>query len=103
VQPQRARGYPAIFDDPLDPAQARDNVGDLLSRANVRSPGEQPGFRDTLGRTLTEDVVRGNLVSDAHLVALMRQHDVDAIWTSDRDLRRFDGVRVLDPNEFDGV
>ncbi len=40
-------------------------------------------------------LARGNLVSDAHLVALMRQHDVDTTWTSDRDFRRFDRVRVL--------
>ena len=50
------------------------------------------------GRTAS----RRNLVSDAHIVALMRQHDVDAIWTTDRDFRRFDRVRLLDPRDLDG-
>jgi uncharacterized protein len=99
----RIATHPAIFDQPLDPAQARENIDDLVTRANVRSPGEQTGFWSVFSRGLAEDVVRGNLVSDAHLVALMRQHDVGAIWTSDRDFRRFDGVRVLDLNELDGA
>jgi uncharacterized protein len=98
----RISTHPRIFDDPLTPAQARDNVEDLLGRPHVRSPGEQPQFWRVLRHTLDEDVVRGNLVSDAHLVALMRQHDVDAIWTSDRDFRRFDRIRVLNPNDLRG-
>lgn len=97
----RIATHPGIFDRPLDPAQARDNVEDLLARPHVRCPGEQRGFWEVLHATLSEDVVRGNLVSDAHLVALMRQHDVDRIWTSDRDFRRFDGIQVLDPEGFD--
>ena len=42
-------------------------------------------------------VIRGNLVPDAHLVALMRQHGVRTIWTHDRDFRKFNGIRVVDP------
>lgn len=41
--------------------------------------------------------VRGDLVPDAHIVALMRQHAVPTIWTHDRGFRRFDGIRVVDP------
>jgi predicted nucleic acid-binding protein len=40
---------------------------------------------------------RGNLVPDAHLVALMQQQGVATIWTADRDFRKFDGITVLDP------
>jgi uncharacterized protein len=42
-------------------------------------------------------VPRGNLVPDAHVVALMLQHDVPTIYTHDRDFRRFDGIDVIDP------
>lgn len=95
--------HPTIFDEPLEPERAIENIADLLGRSNVRSPGEQPRFWPVLRQTLAEDVVRGNLVSDAHLVALMRQHDVDTIWTSDRDFRRFDAIRTMNPNQFDGA
>lgn len=42
-------------------------------------------------------VVRGDLVSDAHIAALMRQHGVTLIWTADRDFRRFDGLTARHP------
>ncbi len=39
----------------------------------------------------------GNLVPDAHLVALMLEHGVRTIWTRDRDFRKFAGLIVHDP------
>jgi predicted nucleic acid-binding protein len=42
-------------------------------------------------------VIRGSLVTDAHIAALMRQHDVGWIWTADRDFRRFAGIAARDP------
>jgi len=44
-------------------------------------------------------VPAGNLVSDAHLVALMLENDVPTIWTRDRDFRRFQGIEERDPFE----
>jgi predicted nucleic acid-binding protein len=40
---------------------------------------------------------RGKLIHDAHIVALMRQHEVDTIRTNDKDFTRFPGIRVIDP------
>jgi predicted nucleic acid-binding protein len=62
----------------------------------VRAPGEAEAFWQVFqltagGRT------RGNAIPDAHLAALMRQHGVATIYSRDRDLRRFDGIRVIDP------
>jgi predicted nucleic acid-binding protein len=42
-------------------------------------------------------VVRGNLISDAHRVALMLENGVGTIWSHDRGLRKFEGVRARDP------
>lgn len=93
----RIATHPGIFGEPLPPRRAMGNVADLLGRPHVRAPGELDGFWDVFDRTCSEDAVRGNLVSDAHVVALMRQHGVRTIWTSDRDFRRFDGISVRDP------
>lgn len=93
----RIATHPSIFSHPLEPAQARSNLAKLLRRRNVRTPGEQQGFWATFEETVAGDVIRGNLVPDAHLVALMRQHDVTTIWTSDRDFRRFPGITPRDP------
>ena len=47
--------------------------------------------------TESDLTVRGNLVPDAHLVALMRQNGVVTIWSHDRDFRKFDQIKVRDP------
>lgn len=89
--------HPSIVADPLPRAQAQANVARLLQRPNVRAPGEDEGFWRVFAATLDEGRARGKLVPDAHLVALMRQHGVRDVVTHDRDLRRFDGIRVHDP------
>lgn len=93
----RISTHPTVFDEPLDLAAARGAVDDLLSRPHVRTVSEGPGFWTHLDGALSEVSARGNLVTDAHLVALMRQHGIDTIWTADRDLRRFDGLTVRSP------
>jgi predicted nucleic acid-binding protein len=40
--------------------------------------------------------VRGNLVPDAHVAALLRQHGVRRLCTADRDFRKFDFLEVAD-------
>jgi hypothetical protein len=40
---------------------------------------------------------RGNLVPDAHLAALLLQHDVRVIYTNDRDFRKFDFLDTRNP------
>lgn len=93
----RISTHPRIFARPLAPADARANVAALLARPHVRTAGEGRGFWDHLERAIDEVSARGNLVPDAHLVALMRQHGITTIWTADRDLRRFDGITARNP------
>ncbi|HWP62858.1 MAG TPA: TA system VapC family ribonuclease toxin [Candidatus Binatia bacterium] len=93
----RLATHPAIFSNPLTLAEALGNVEQLVTRAHVQSPGEQPGFWRRLRSVVTEARAIGNLVSDAHLVALMQENGVRIIWTHDRDFRRFDGIEVRDP------
>lgn len=93
----RVATHPAVFAQPLAPAVARANIANLLARPHVRCPGEQPGFWAVFDEMAGDDVIRGNLVPDAHLAALMRQHGVREMWTADRDFRRFSSVVVRDP------
>ena len=93
----RIATHPRIFTRPLSSPQARENITSLLARPHVRTLGEGPGFWSHLDGAVGEVSARGNLVPDAHIVAIMRQHDVASIWTPDRDLRRFDGITTLDP------
>lgn len=93
----RIATHPGVFDRPLAPQLARANLGALLDRAHVRSPGEHTGFWRTYQDTVADDVIRGNLVTDSHIAALMRQHGVGTIWTADKDFRRFPDITAQDP------
>ncbi len=93
----RVSTHPSVFANPLRFADAAGNIERLLERQYVRAPGEDQGFWRTFSIAATEASARGNLVPDAHIVALMRQYGVGTIVTRDRDFRRFDGVRVRDP------
>ncbi|HEY1252662.1 MAG TPA: hypothetical protein VGH97_15890 [Thermoanaerobaculia bacterium] len=42
-------------------------------------------------------LTRGNDVPDAHLAALLSQHDVPTLHTADRDFLKFDFLTVRNP------
>lgn len=93
----RISTHAAIFERPLTPAEAQANIDALLVRSNVRAPGEGEGFWPAYRAVSAQTVVRGSLVPDAHLVALMRQYDVTTIISHDRDFHTFERIRVRDP------
>ena len=41
--------------------------------------------------------VRGNLVPNTHVAAILLQHGVRTLYTSDRDFRKFPSLDVRDP------
>ena len=88
--------HPAILPRPLTARDAAANADALLSRSNVRSPGEENGFWQLFRKT-SRDQERGNAVPDTHLVTLMRQHGVRRIYSRDSALRRFPDIEVVDP------
>jgi uncharacterized protein len=93
----RMATHPAIFPRPLPVEIATENVEQLLKLPHARAVGEGDEFWRVYAAVTSGTVVRGNLVSDAHLVALMRQNGVATLWSHDRDFRKFEGVRVQDP------
>ncbi|MGH2660660.1 MAG: TA system VapC family ribonuclease toxin [Actinomycetota bacterium] len=93
----RIATHPAIFAQPLRPDEATANIEELLAPPHARTAAEDEGFWEFYRAATAGAPVRGNLVSDAHLVALMRQHGVTTLWTHDRDFRKFDAIQVRDP------
>jgi toxin-antitoxin system PIN domain toxin len=93
----RIATHPVIFEKPLAPTDAVANIDRLLALAHVQTVGEQDRFWASYRRVAGEADARGNLVSDAHLVALMVENGVRTIWTHDRDYRRFPAVEARDP------
>ena len=93
----RIATHPAIFASPLPAREAIANIEALLSRPHVRAPGEQPAFWRRFQAVAADATPTGNLVPDAHLVALMLENEVRSLWTHDRDFRRFPAIEVRDP------
>jgi predicted nucleic acid-binding protein len=44
-----------------------------------------------------EFTARRDLVPDAHLAALLRQHDIRTLYTTDADFRKFEFLDVRNP------
>lgn len=84
-----------IFPKPSTRQQALAVVTGLLASPTARPlhPGER--YLTLLGEVLDDGEARGDLVLDAAIVALCREHGVDSILTNDRDFRRFTSIRTV--------
>lgn len=93
----RMATHPAIFTKPLSHEEAARNVDNLLALPQLRLIDEGAGFWARYREVAQEAPVRGNLVPDAHLVAVLRQHGVKTIYTREKDFRKFGGLKAIDP------
>lgn len=93
----RIATHPRIFAAPLPPVEAVANVRALLALPHVRAVSELEGFPDAYKQVTGELVVRGNLVTDAHLAAILFQHGIRTLYSNDRDFRKFTSLDVRDP------
>jgi uncharacterized protein len=89
--------HPNILGSPLSSDEAMSNIEALMAPSHVRVAGEGSDFWPSFRSVAADVKPRGNLVPDAHLVGLMREHGVSTIWSHDRDFRKFRGITVKDP------
>ena len=95
----RIATHPRIFAHPLSEKEALSNVESLIELPRTRMLSEETGFLE-IYRTVTQGVgVRGNLVPDAHVAGLLRQHGVGTLYTADSDFRKFGFLQVCNPLE----
>ena len=93
----RIATHPGIFSSPLTPVEALRNVDALVALPHVRLLAEDTGFLEVYREVTGSFPVRGNLVPDAHLAALLKQHGVRSLYTRDADFRKFSFLEVKDP------
>jgi hypothetical protein len=93
----RISTHPSIFSHPLSPEEALGNVENLLDLPRVRVLSEDDDFLVMYRNVVSKFPVRGNLVTDAHLAALLLQHGVRKIYTADSDFKKFEFLEVEDP------
>lgn len=87
---------PRVMASPLDVRTATDVVKGWLARPNVTVPVPTARHYDVMAELLAPLGAGGNLVADAHLAALAREHGAE-LCSFDRDLGRFAGVRWVEP------
>ena len=93
----RIATHPRIFAAPLSPDEALGNLSALLALPHVRAVSELEGFVEAYRHVGGDAVVRGNLVPDAHVAAILFQHGVRTLYSNDRDFRKFESLDVRDP------
>jgi len=93
----RVVSHPGILANPLSPQRAMDNIEALARLPHVRFLAEEEGFWDVYREVAGDVNARGNLVPDAHLAALLRQHGIRTLYTNDTDFRRFSFLEVRNP------
>ncbi|HEX4996888.1 MAG TPA: TA system VapC family ribonuclease toxin [Terriglobia bacterium] len=94
---QRMATHPGIFASPLSPPKAWANIQALLSLPRVHVIGEESSFALDYTAATRAFSVRGNLVPDAHLAVILREHGVKRLYTTDVDFRKFDFLEVVNP------
>jgi toxin-antitoxin system PIN domain toxin len=93
----RIATHPSIFAAPLTPDEALGNIHALLELPQTRVVSERDGFMDAYHHVTSGTTVRGNLVPDAHVAAILFQNGVRTVYSNDRDLRKFEVLDVRDP------
>lgn len=92
----RIATHPRVFPEPLTAADAADQVEEWLGAPSAWVPVPTPRHDEVFLQLVRDLRITGPLVSDAHLAALAIEHGV-AIWSSDTDFARFDGLAWRNP------
>lgn len=85
-----------LFPRPLAPFQAIQFISELSTHPNVICVEPQGRHLEILLELMTEAQARGPLVSDAVLAAIAIEQGAQ-LASTDRDFRRFRGLRLVDP------
>ena len=89
--------HPRVFSPPTPLEAALEGLGQLFDSPSLHLLGATTNHRLLLVQTLLEGHATGNLVHDGHIAALLHEHGVREIWTTDRDFSRFPGIVVRNP------
>jgi hypothetical protein len=94
----RVTTHPRVFRRPWSLGQAWSFIGALLASPalGVLVPTER--HADVVSEIVADlPTLSGNLLHDAHIAVLMREHGVRRIYTRDTDFHRFPFLDPIDP------
>jgi len=94
---QRIATHQAIFAKPLSPRVAWGNMEKLIALPRTRVVTETDAFPACYQQVTSAMTAAGNLVPDAHVATILREHGVRRLYTADTDFRKFDFLEVINP------
>ena len=94
---QRIATHPSIFAKPMSAETAWGNVQQLLKLPRTRVIQETASFTLDYAEVAQSAGVYGNLVPDAHIATILRQHGVRKLYTADTDFKKFGFLEVVNP------
>lgn len=89
--------HPKVFDPPTQLEVALEDLESLIEAPSLLLLGEGPGHFYHMRLMVSTGHTIGNLAHDAHIAALIREHGIDELWTTDRDFTRFKGIHIRNP------
>jgi uncharacterized protein len=89
--------HPRVFVPPFGTAEALADLRAITAAPAVHLLTETPRHLDVLAEVLAESGAKANLIHDAHIWALCREHGVRELISGDRDFARFRGLRLTNP------
>ena len=89
--------HPRIFHPPVPLDIVLEDLGQLLLSPSLVLLTETARHFTVLNETIRQSGAAGNLIHDAHIVALCLEHGVSELITGDRDFSRFAGLKLLNP------
>lgn len=88
--------HPKLFHPPT-PVDLGLEAVKSLHNACTAILGETKQHHKWFMSIISETKCKGNHVFDAHIAALMREHGIDEIITSDKDFYQFSWIKVIKP------
>ncbi len=89
--------HPRIYRPPTPLHQALLQVEYWMECPTLQIIGELQDHWEELKIGMQAGKITGALTHDARIVAICRQHGIKVLWSADRDLSRFAGIRVVNP------
>ena len=89
--------HPRVFHPPVPLKVALEDLQQVLASPSLLLLAETGRHASVLEQVLRQAGASGNLIHDAHLVALCLEHGVSELITGDRDLSRFEGLKIINP------
>jgi toxin-antitoxin system PIN domain toxin len=89
--------HPRIYRPPSTASQACEQCQAWLESPGLVLLGEHDAYWPVLRKLVEAGHVTGPRVHDARIAALCLSHDVDELWTADRDFGRFPELKTRNP------